>query len=74
MFCIPTAGPLTVETFNWTLVFVVLGTVLNAVGWLIHGRHHYLVEDVIEALAVGAEAPPTIEKTEVNKDDDERIR
>ncbi|OQU94953.1 hypothetical protein CLAIMM_01230 [Cladophialophora immunda] len=40
----PSSYPVTVENMNYTVVFGAAGILFTTLGWLLHGRKHYLIE------------------------------
>lgn len=60
-FCLPTIAPINSKTFNYTIIFVVVGMILIIVAWFSYGKVNYLV-DVIEGVRC-AETSQVMETT-----------
>lgn len=40
----PSSYPVTADNMNYTIVFGVAGVLLTTMGWIFHGKKHYLIE------------------------------
>jgi amino acid transporter len=56
----PSSYPVTSQNMNYSVVFGVAGILMTTLGWIFHGRKHYLLED-LTGEGVGDEVQPTAE-------------
>ncbi|KAK5040241.1 hypothetical protein LTS07_000738 [Exophiala sideris] len=55
----PSSYPVTAENMNYTIVFGAAGILATTLGWIFHGRKHYLTEN-LDDIVEGVEQPTEV--------------